>query len=167
MILPTPEYRALVRSMLPREDILDVYEVLPRVPVGGDVAVLAGYPGSLAEDPGADKGSWGAQEGRHNDLPSARSQFVRLVRKAAERPDLFKPDQIRASVLNNLAVLRDKWWALRRSRAAHEFDIGDLAALPRQFIFYPMQVTPEAKSTRSDWPCHRIVSQSSKSIPTE
>ena len=220
MILPTPEHRALVRSILPSSDILDVYEALPRPPVGGDLSLLAGYPGSLAEDLGADKRPWGAQDGRkrfargmdyhllykkfliergathflvpqiegaegkiavatarqlglsvmvpidcrsltgtffatdayaglpahatpredllpkaaefierfrksampahcppsdfapidgddelvYNDLPSTPARFVGLLRKAAERPDLFVPDQIRASVLNNLPV---------------------------------------------------------------
>jgi hypothetical protein len=261
MILPTPEHRALVRSILPSSDILDVYQALPSPSVGGDLSLLAEYPGSLAEDLGADKRPWGAQDGRkrfargmdyhllykkfltdrgathflaggviegaegkiavatarqlglsimvpidcrsltgtffaadalaglpahaapredllpkaaefierfrksampahcppndfvpidgddelvYNDLPSTPARFVGLLRKAAERPDLFKPDQIRASVLNNLPVLRDKWWGLRTSRAAREFDVGDLAALPKRFIFYPMQVTPEA-----------------------
>ena len=64
MILPTPEHRALVRSVLPRSDILDVYRALPRVPVGGDLGLLAEYPGSLAEDLGADKRPWGARGGR-------------------------------------------------------------------------------------------------------
>ena len=80
----------------------------------------------------------------YNDLPSTLARFAGLLRKTAERPDLFIPDQIRASVLNNLPALRDKWWGLRTSRAAREFDIGEVAALPKRFIFYPMQVTPEA-----------------------
>src|SRR4029079_10071363 len=37
-----------------------------------------------------------------NALPSTPARFIRLARKAAERPDLFVPDQVRASVLNNL-----------------------------------------------------------------
>ena len=71
-------------------------------------------------------------------------RLVGLLRKAAERPDLFVPDQIRASLLNNLPTLRDRWWGLRTSRAAREFDIGELAALPKRFIYYPLQVSPEA-----------------------
>jgi hypothetical protein len=55
MILPSPEHRPLVRSLLPSADILDVYQALPRVPVGDDLSLLADYPGSLAEDLGADK----------------------------------------------------------------------------------------------------------------
>jgi hypothetical protein len=260
MILPTPEHRALVRSVLPSNDILDVYQALPRDPVGGDFGLLAEYPGSLAEDLAADKRPWGAQNGRkrfargidyhllykrflidrgathflapqiegaegkiavatarqlglsvlvpidcrsltgtyfavdalaglpahaapredllaksaafieryrksampaqsapndfapidgddeliYDDLPSLPARFVGMLRRAAERPDLFVPDQIRASLLNNLPALRDRWWGLRTYRAAREFDVGELDALPKRFIFYPLQVTPEA-----------------------
>ena len=76
--------------------------------------------------------------------PSLPSRLAGFFRKTAERPDLFVPDQIRASFLNNLPNMRDKWWGLRTSRAAREFDIGELEALPKRFIFYPLQVSPEA-----------------------
>ena len=84
-----------------------------------------------------------------NDLvsgapPSLSSRFVGLASKVAERPDLFVPDQIRASVLNNLPALRDRWWGFRTKRAAREFDVEELDALPNRFIYYPLQVTPEA-----------------------
>ena len=39
-------------------------EALPRPPVGGDLSLLAGYPGSLAEDLGADKRPRGDKDGR-------------------------------------------------------------------------------------------------------
>ena len=78
------------------------------------------------------------------DPPSLPERLVGLFRKTAERPDLFVPDQIRASVLNNLPTLRDKWWAFRTTLAAREFDIDDLKDLPKRFIYYPLQVTPEA-----------------------
>ncbi len=78
------------------------------------------------------------------DLPSASARAAGLLRKSIERPDLFVPDQIRASVLNNLPALRDRWWGLRTLRAAGEFDIAELEALPKRFIYYPLQVTPEA-----------------------
>jgi hypothetical protein len=260
VILPTPEHRTLVRSVLPRSDILDVYETLPRPPVGGDLSLLSEYPGSLTEDLGADKRPWGAQSGRERfarglyynllykkfliergtthflapqiegaegkiavatacqlglpvmlpidcrsltgtffaadanaglpahaapreDLRSRSAEFIErfrkssmpaqsapkdftpidgddeligdgpsslserlagFVRKTAERPDLFVLDQIRASFLNNLPTLRDRWWGFRTSRAAREFDIGELGALPKRFIYYPLQVSPEA-----------------------
>ena len=60
MILPTPEHRDLARSILPAGEILDVYRELPRVPVGGDLGLLADYPGNFAEDLRADKRPWRA-----------------------------------------------------------------------------------------------------------
>ena len=77
-------------------------------------------------------------------VPSLPRRLSGVFRKFVERPDLFVPDQIRASVLNNLPTLRDKWWGLRTLRAAREFDIDELEALPKRFIYYPLQVTPEA-----------------------
>lgn len=255
MILPNPEHRELARSLLPNSEILDVYQALPRIPVGGDLSLLADYPGSLAEDLGADKrpgrtaGRWrfargidyhllykrfllergathlmapqieaaegkiavatarqlglwamvptdcrsltgsyfaadahaalpahaaprddllskaaefidryrhsptpaqsfepieGDDEIMHAQVPSLPGRLSGVFRKFAERPDLFVPDQLRASALNNLPGLRDKWWGLRTSRAAREFDIGELESLPKRFIYYPLQVTPEA-----------------------
>ena len=76
--------------------------------------------------------------------PSLPTRLAGLARKVTERPDLFVLDQIRASVLNNLPALRDRWWGLRTSRAAREFDVEELDALPKRFIYYPLQVTPEA-----------------------
>jgi hypothetical protein len=261
MILPTPEHRTLVRSVLSSSEILDVYRELPRTPVGSDLGLLAEYPGSLAEDLGADKRRpWGVENGRKrfargmdyhllykqfltdrgathflapwvegaegkiavatarqlglsvlipidcrsltgtyfatnahaglpahaapredllpkaadfieryrksatpaqssptdfapmegddelipHDLPSLPARIMRLLGKLGERPDLFVPDQIRASVLNNLPGVRDGWWGLRTFRAAREFDVGELDGLPKRFIFYPLQVSPEA-----------------------
>jgi Capsule polysaccharide biosynthesis protein len=54
-ILPLPNYRAALREVLPASEILDVFEALPRTPVGGDLADLARYPGSLVEDLAAQK----------------------------------------------------------------------------------------------------------------
>src|ERR1041385_4495307 len=49
-ILTLPHYRDLMREVLPPADIFDIYAELPRRPVGGDPAMLAGDDGSLAED---------------------------------------------------------------------------------------------------------------------
>jgi hypothetical protein len=54
-ILPTPHYRQVIREVLPVSEILDVFQALPRVPVGGDPACLSRYPGSLVEDLAAQK----------------------------------------------------------------------------------------------------------------
>jgi hypothetical protein len=49
-ILAQPDYRRIIEQVLPREEILDLFVVLPRTPEGGDMSLLARYPGSLAED---------------------------------------------------------------------------------------------------------------------
>jgi hypothetical protein len=49
-ILVQPNYRAVMGAVLPREEILDLYAVLPENPEGGDMSLLTCYPGSLAED---------------------------------------------------------------------------------------------------------------------
>jgi hypothetical protein len=49
-ILIQPNYRKVIEEILPREEILDLFAVLPRTPQGGDMSPLAHYPGSLAED---------------------------------------------------------------------------------------------------------------------
>lgn len=54
-ILSQPNYRAVTREVLPKSEILDVFRTLPRTPIGGDLACLADYPGSLAEDLAAQK----------------------------------------------------------------------------------------------------------------
>lgn len=54
-ILPTPHFRSIISEVLPAAEILDVFRTLPRVPVGGDLACLSRYPGSLLEDLAAQK----------------------------------------------------------------------------------------------------------------
>jgi Capsule polysaccharide biosynthesis protein len=54
-ILTAPHHRQVMREVLPADEILDEFRTLPRVPVGGDLACLAHYPGSLVEDLAAQK----------------------------------------------------------------------------------------------------------------
>jgi hypothetical protein len=54
-ILTTSHHRQVMREVLPADEILDEFRTLPRVPVGGDSACLARYPGSLVEDLAAQK----------------------------------------------------------------------------------------------------------------
>lgn len=63
-ILSTPHYREIMGEVLSAHDILDVFRVLPRVPVGGDIACLYHYPGSLAEDLAAQKRTHRRRAGR-------------------------------------------------------------------------------------------------------
>lgn len=56
----------------------------------------------------------------------------------------FQWDYLRASFLNNLPFLRDRIWAARRRSNERHCDIWSLEELPRKFIFYPLQYTPES-----------------------
>jgi hypothetical protein len=63
-ILNTPHYRQIIGEVIPAGEILDVFRALPRVPVGGDLSCLSHYPGSLAEDLGAQKKTFRRRSGR-------------------------------------------------------------------------------------------------------
>ncbi len=54
-VLPAPHHRQVISEVLPASEILDVFQALPRVPVGGDLACLSQYPGSLVGDLAAQK----------------------------------------------------------------------------------------------------------------
>jgi hypothetical protein len=63
-MLDTPHYREIIGEALASKEILDVYRTLPRIPVGGDFASLANYPGSLAEDLAAQKWTYRRRSGQ-------------------------------------------------------------------------------------------------------
>jgi hypothetical protein len=50
LILTAPNWRQVVRDVLPTEDILDLFAELPLEPLGGNQSLLANYDGSLIED---------------------------------------------------------------------------------------------------------------------
>ena len=50
LILTAPNWRDVVRDVLPASDILDLFAELPRTPLGGDQSLLSDYDGSLIED---------------------------------------------------------------------------------------------------------------------
>lgn len=72
-------------------------------------------------------------------MARARAAVLRVAR----RPDLFDRAEIRPALLNNLPFLRDSWRALHQARARGHYDIATLAELPRRFVYYPLQMTPE------------------------
>lgn len=63
MILTGPNWRKIIRDVLPSEDILDVFAELPREPVGGDPSLLSSYNGSLVEDLAALKRAYRKRSG--------------------------------------------------------------------------------------------------------
>jgi hypothetical protein len=75
---------------------------------------------------------------------SLPARAIDFVRRGVSRPDLFEVEHLRTSVLNNLPWFRDTMWRVNRKRGEKEFDIARLEDLPKHFIYYPLQVTPES-----------------------
>ena len=72
------------------------------------------------------------------------ARAIDFVRRGLTRPDLFEVEHLRTSVLNNLPWFRDTMWRLNRKRGEAEFDMARPEDLPKHFIYYPLQVTPES-----------------------
>jgi hypothetical protein len=66
------------------------------------------------------------------------------LRRWACTPGGFQWDFLRASFLNNLPFLRDLIWGIRRWKNARYCNIRSVADLPKRFIFYPLQYSPES-----------------------
>ena len=77
-------------------------------------------------------------------LPPFWSRLRGFVKYAIERPDLFEPDMVRVSVMSNVALLRNGVRSIRQRRNEMQFDIGCVDGLPKRFVFYPLQYSPEA-----------------------
>lgn len=82
------------------------------------------------------------------ELDSLTPPLPKRVRDALRRwlltPGGFQWDFLRTSFLNNIPKLRDFIWNMRRWKNVRHFDIGSLDDLPRKFIFYPLQYSPES-----------------------
>lgn len=63
-ILTQPNYRTIMREVLPAADILDVFTALPVRPEGGALDQLGAYRGSLIEDAAAQKRRWRPRPGQ-------------------------------------------------------------------------------------------------------
>jgi len=77
-------------------------------------------------------------------LPPLWKRTLRFALAALERPDLFEPVIIRLSLMRNFAWIREPIRRQRALRNAGQYDIGDIAGLPKRFIYYPLHFTPEA-----------------------
>ncbi len=71
-------------------------------------------------------------------------RILNTMRRWTSSSGQFEWDYLRASVLNNLPVLRDVWWGARRRKNQRYCDIDSLNQLPDKFIFYPLQYSPES-----------------------
>jgi hypothetical protein len=77
-------------------------------------------------------------------LPPLWKRMLRFALSSIERPDLFEPVFIRLSIMRNFAWIREPIRGQRGHRNAALYDIGDVADLPKRFIYYPLHFTPEA-----------------------
>jgi hypothetical protein len=77
-------------------------------------------------------------------VPPMPVRAVAAARRWLTTPGGFQWDYLRASFLNNVPFLRDAIWATRRRANERHCDIRSLDELPRKFIFYPLQYTPES-----------------------
>ena len=76
--------------------------------------------------------------------PSLHRRIVGFIKRTVSRPDLFEFDYLRASLLNNLPLIRDWIWGIRAAINRRIFDVSHMADLPKRYIYYPLQVTPES-----------------------
>ncbi|MEI6333197.1 MAG: hypothetical protein WCS87_01440 [Methylococcaceae bacterium] len=91
---------------------------------------------------------WKSASSDDDRLDSFAKPFSDRATAALKRwlftPKGFQWDYLRASVLNNLPVVRDAIWEMRRRMNEHYCDVRSLDDLPQKFIFYPLQYSPES-----------------------
>lgn len=73
---------------------------------------------------------------------SVSQRTMRAVRRWVRGP--LELDDLRVSILNNLPALRDSIWGIRKAWNQRYHDLDRLESLPRKFIFYPLQYSPES-----------------------
>ncbi len=71
-------------------------------------------------------------------------RLVENLRRWLSAPSSFQMDYLRASILNNLPWFRDLVWSVRRYKNQRYCDVSALEDLPKKFIFYPLQYSPES-----------------------
>lgn len=91
---------------------------------------------------------WKSDVSNDDQLDSFVKPFPVRANAALRRwlctPGGFQWDYLRASVLNNLPVVRDAVWEMRRRINEHYCDVRSVDDLPKKFIFYPLQYSPES-----------------------
>ena len=81
-------------------------------------------------------------------LPDYKRRFFSrvwfAVRRVVNGVEPFEWDNLRASVLNNLPLLRDSIWNVRKAWNRRYCDFRSLDDLPSKYVFYPLQYSPES-----------------------
>jgi hypothetical protein len=69
---------------------------------------------------------------------------VAQLRRWFSAPSLFQWDDFRASCLNNLPLIRNLIWRIRKKINSRVYDIDKIDNLPGKFLYYPLQYSPES-----------------------
>ena len=77
-------------------------------------------------------------------LPQFGTRVKGFIKAAVERPDLFDYEAIRVSLMRNFGLIRNTVRGFRKWRNEKQYDIGHVDSLPRRFIYFPLQYTPES-----------------------
>lgn len=77
-------------------------------------------------------------------VPPFRKRMVQFARSWRERPDLFDPVFLRNAVMGSSPFLQNVVWGARERINDRMFHVEHESELPKRFIFYPLQFTPEA-----------------------
>ncbi len=77
-------------------------------------------------------------------VPPLPLRLSHAIRRWLKAPDAFQWDFLRSSVLNNLPAFRDLIWAIRTKKNLRLCDIATVENLPKRFIYYPLQYSPES-----------------------
>lgn len=71
-------------------------------------------------------------------------RIMNFMKYALSDGSNFKLDKVRAALLNNMPMLRNTIWRLNTQRNSRLCNINTVHDLPKKFIFFPLQYTPES-----------------------
>jgi hypothetical protein len=81
-------------------------------------------------------------------LPIYQKPFVRralgFVSRTIRNPSLFEPALLKISLQYAFPRIREAVRSLRALRNGRTFDLGSIEEVPKRFIYYPLQTTPES-----------------------
>jgi hypothetical protein len=77
-------------------------------------------------------------------LPRFGTRVKGFIKAAFERPDLFDHEAIRVSLMRNFSLIRNTVRGVRRRHNEKQYDIEHADMLPRRFVYFPLQYTPES-----------------------
>jgi len=77
-------------------------------------------------------------------LPPLWLRVKKFMKNMIERPDIFDYEQVRVAVMSNAGLVRRAIRGAREQLNSSQYDIAEVETLPRQFIYYPLQYSPES-----------------------